>query len=181
MNKYFIYLFFFGLSFLLSSPVSASDIPSEPSQRMWVNAGYIENARDTYGGRLAYSHLFEPFTLTGRLTGMGTPDRVYPAVYPPPESSWDLNYILDFSVLGGIALIRDYGGFSFSGGVGYYRGEEENRFDYRTFQTIGFPIEAQIFVTPIDGFGLSLVWDMNFTSVSRHSSLFLGIQIGPMR
>ena len=99
MVKYFTYLLFFGLSFLLISPVSASDIPSEPAQRMWVNAGYIENSRDTYGGRLAYSYHFKPFIITGRLTGMGAPDRVYPAEYPPPESAWDLNYILDFSVL----------------------------------------------------------------------------------
>ncbi len=181
MIKYFTYLLFFGLSCLLISTVSASDIPSEPGQRMWVNAGYIENSEESYGGRLAYSHFFEPFTITGRLTGMGTPDRVYPTVYPPPEGSWQLNYILDISALGGIAVVRDYGGFSFSGGVGYYRGEEEKPVDKRSFQTVGIPVEAEIFVTPIDGLGLSLVWDMNFTPVSRHSSLFIGLQIGPMR
>lgn len=103
--------------------------------------------------------------------------------------------VSDLGVLYGINTKGPYGLASLSGGISFVRVVRRGRFLYTTggwwfgsstyekltFHTLGIPIEAQLFWTPLSFFGIGIYAAGNLNSQRSFAAVLLCLQLGKLR
>jgi hypothetical protein len=67
---------------------------------------------------------------------------------------------------------------SIAGGISHVSGYDMH---YKDMSTIGFPIEAQLFTTPLSFFGIGLYGIVNLNPRMSYFSILLCLQFGKLR
>jgi len=135
----------------------------------WINFGFGSNFNQhnimgDIGG--SFSCQWQKYIVTTRFY------KTQGGIWGPPPS------ITEFAVLFGMAKKTKWWLASGAGGLAYVSGVDD---DNHNISTIGFPIESQLFVTPLSFFGLGvcLFGDLN-TRMINYGALFC-LQLGQLR
>jgi hypothetical protein len=106
------------------------------------------------------------------------------SAHPMSDSaSGSLKRVADVSLLGGAVARRRWGSASISAGVGVVWGRWDRHLTDpcrvapgRDFTAIGFPVEAELFLTPVPGIGVGASWLTNFNPESTYTMLLMSFQ-----
>ena len=187
MKKILLTLVFLGLIFWPGSfMLYARDISnSSKEQYGWVNIGFGVNPFEQYAAvmSISYQRGIGLFSIRGIYIEEGF-DLFGPT---PVESVWDLGVLL------GISLKSKYFMASLSGGIGavggILRGEfigrsgflfQHDKYEEIHFTTVGVPIEAQLFFTPLFFLGFGIYGAVNINPEKIFAEWLLCLQSGKL-
>ena len=160
-----ILLVFINTFSLLAHAQEASAV--KRNSYLWLNGGL---GFGTYGlaGGLSLSFQIGHFILTPRVAGTA-------------EILMEGDDVFDFGLTVGYSTKkpRPVGYFSIAGGISYVTGM--SRSSYESVSTVGFPIDIQIFVTPLSFAGIGFQGAADINSQRSFWCLLLCLQIGKLR
>ena len=168
-------LFIFFKFIYAGNPTSISGY-----NQKWINLGFgaFNGSRFVgMGGGLSVNYYINKYLISMRLIDAAD-IFYYPAI---PNGNPSIKNLNDISISLGLIKKNKWIYGSVSGGIGLVNDNMRVKLKGDNFTTVGIPLEAQLFITPLAalGLGVNIVGNVNFES--SYLGLLLCVQYGILR
>jgi hypothetical protein len=176
-NRYRLLIIFFILcSNIFSFAQEGTSITG--LNQFWANVGYgYIGGKDTFG--MGYSVSCSYYSTHG-LFFLNYAE-FKESGSKPTDTSYNLYRLKEISLAYGIIFKNNYAYLSGASGLTYFWREDHKDSLTKEEQSIGIPLNVQVFFTPVPVFGIGIIFDYTLNPVKNYMSTVICLQIGLLR